>query len=56
MILQEFEKYGAYIQRMKLFESNDHGMAYTDLMPPNSNLSACSVRGAFTVAAYGDAQ
>ena len=56
MILQEFEKYGAYIQRMKLYESNDHGMAYTDMMPPNPNLSACSVRVAFIVAAYDDAQ
>ena len=56
VILQEFERYAAYIQRMKLFESNDHGMAYTDMTPQNSNLSACSVRVVFTVAAHGDAQ
>ena len=56
VILQELEEDGAYIQHMKLFENNDYRMAYTDVMPLISNLSACSVRVAFTVAAYGDAQ
>ena len=54
MVLQEFESMErTFSIIMKLF---DHEMAYTDMMLPNSNLSACSVRVAFTVAAYGDAQ